>query len=353
MPKLIALRESPVARETSAIPPRPMVIASEAASTRLVRSLSSPASRSNLCLMAFSLSSMPHSLAHSLPLYNLYFLTTPKGLMEDPELSPCWELLAQVYRKIHPYQEIPELLKALSIPKADSKRVIIYRARALNAIGHYEEALADLIRIIELEPQNIRAIIELGITYGKLERHEEAIRNFTFALELDSNNIRALIYRGVTYHYLNRYLDALHDYNRAIGHEPNDANLFIYRSSTYRHMRQFKDALKDLDSAIKLNPRLAHTILEKRGEVLQAMGNNYEALNIFIEALNTRQNCLECWLNLAKEYGNLHSWGEVPRLLREVKVVDEKDASVIACRGASMFYMNCYEEALIELNIAL
>src|SRR6266487_2136784 len=77
MPKLIALRESPVARETSAIPPRPMVIASEAASTRLVRSLSSPASRSNLCLMAFSLSSMPHSLAHSLPLYNLYFLTTP------------------------------------------------------------------------------------------------------------------------------------------------------------------------------------------------------------------------------------------------------------------------------------
>src|SRR6266487_3563817 len=78
MPKLIALRESPVARETSAIPPRPMVIASEAASTRLVRSLSSPASRSNLCLMAFSLSSMPHSLAHSLPLYNLYFLTTPK-----------------------------------------------------------------------------------------------------------------------------------------------------------------------------------------------------------------------------------------------------------------------------------
>ncbi len=276
-----------------------------------------------------------------------------KGLMEDPELSPCWELLAQVYRKIHPYQEIPELLKALSIPKADSKRVIIYRARALNAIGHYEEALADLIRIIELEPQNIRAIIELGITYGKLERHEEAIRNFTFALELDSNNIRALIYRGVTYHYLNRYLDALHDYNRAIGHEPNDANLFIYRSSTYRHMRQFKDALKDLDSAIKLNPRLAHTILEKRGEVLQAMGNNYEALNIFIEALNTRQNCLECWLNLAKEYGNLHSWGEVPRLLREVKVVDEKDASVIACRGASMFYMNCYEEALIELNIAL
>src|SRR6266496_826191 len=81
MPKLIALRESPVARETSAIPPRPMVIASEAASTRLVRSLSSPASRSNLCLMAFSLSSMPHSLAHSLPLYNLYFLTTPKWIL--------------------------------------------------------------------------------------------------------------------------------------------------------------------------------------------------------------------------------------------------------------------------------
>src|SRR6266700_2317980 len=55
-----------------------MVIASEAASSRRVRSLSSFASRSNLCLTACSLSSIPQNVPHLASHYNLYFLTTPK-----------------------------------------------------------------------------------------------------------------------------------------------------------------------------------------------------------------------------------------------------------------------------------
>src|SRR5437660_2986292 len=65
IPWLMALRESPVARETAEIPPHPRASASLAATNRLARSFSLPATCSNLRLIAAS-SFMPHSLSHLL-----------------------------------------------------------------------------------------------------------------------------------------------------------------------------------------------------------------------------------------------------------------------------------------------
>src|SRR5260221_14521921 len=63
IPWLMALRESPVARETAEIPPHPIATASLAATSRRDRSLRSPATSSNLRLIPAS-SFMPHSLPH-------------------------------------------------------------------------------------------------------------------------------------------------------------------------------------------------------------------------------------------------------------------------------------------------
>ena len=76
----MALRESPVARETTEIPPHPIATASLAATSRRDRSLSSLATSSNLRLIPAS-SFMPHSLSHITSLISFcdrYFLTTPK-----------------------------------------------------------------------------------------------------------------------------------------------------------------------------------------------------------------------------------------------------------------------------------
>src|SRR6266487_857177 len=154
-----------------------------------------------------------------------------EGLMGDPELGPCWELLARAYRYLYPYQEIPGLLKTLSVPKADSVSVVICRAEAIGEIGHLEEAILELTRIIDLDSQNVRALIALGLTYGRLKRYEEAISNFTLAFKFDSKNVKAFNYRGQTYNHLKRYTDALHDFNSALANKPDDVTLLVFRSN--------------------------------------------------------------------------------------------------------------------------
>lgn len=81
--------------------PSPLVIASEAANNRLVRSLSSLVNKPNLCLISFSLSSMPHRLPHSVLLHYLYFLTTPTSnhpfLTLEENFLPAGKLTAGLH----------------------------------------------------------------------------------------------------------------------------------------------------------------------------------------------------------------------------------------------------------------
>jgi len=276
-----------------------------------------------------------------------------KGLTEDPEFSACWTLLAQVYRVIHPYQEIPGLLKALSIPKSDSNSVIIYRAEALSAVGHYEEASSELKRIIELEPQNIRAITELGKVYSKCERYEEAINYFTLALEIEPKYVDAFVNRGRTYWEMHLYIEALSDLSNALVYKPKNVAALFSRSQIYRDLGQYHEALRDLDSIMKIDPYFEHEVLEGKGKVLKGMDKSREALDTFVEALKIEPNCSDCWIDLAKTYGTLNRYSEIPRLLREVPIPIKDQSSAIACLGMSMFTMKNYEDALKEFNCAI
>ena len=280
------------------------------------------------------------------------FLTEVVRAESTIELSWIW--LARAYQELHPYREIPGLLKALSVPDGNSASVITNRASAMRDAGYYEEAIVEATRAIELEPQYVRAIVQRGFAYFNLESFEEAVNDFSLALTLKPNDREALFYRGQTYNFMKRYTDALHDFNAILGHNsPNDSIVFFCRSQTYRNMRQYQEALHDLDYANELDRDFEHPVLEQRGEVLKESGKKEEALTTFLEALKTNSTCSSCWINLAEIYGNLHARREILRRLREVTVLDENKPSVIACRAQAMNHMRHGEEAIVELARAL
>ena len=49
----------------------------------------------------------------------------------------------------------------------------------------YDEALADLTRAIELDPEKAWYVASRGRTYRLMERYDEALADFTRAIELD------------------------------------------------------------------------------------------------------------------------------------------------------------------------
>ena len=75
----------------------------------------------------------------------------------------------------------------------NSADVIEAIARRQRALGHWDEAVADLQRAIELDPRNIRASNNLALTYCAMRRFPEALATIDRVLAWDPANARAVL----------------------------------------------------------------------------------------------------------------------------------------------------------------
>ena len=75
----------------------------------------------------------------------------------------------------------------------NSVDVIEAIARVQRALGHWDEAVADLRRAIELDPRNITASNDLALTYCAMRRFPEALATLDRILAWDPLNARALL----------------------------------------------------------------------------------------------------------------------------------------------------------------
>jgi tetratricopeptide (TPR) repeat protein len=85
---------------------------------------------------------------------------------------------------------------------ADQETDIAYNNRGLAywSLHHYEEALTDYKRAVELNPGNAVAYRGAGEMYLKLGLADEAIRYFKIAIKVDQDYVDALVGLGVAFY---------------------------------------------------------------------------------------------------------------------------------------------------------
>ena len=198
--------------------------------------------------------------------------------------------------------------------------VVAYKRRGeiYRFVGHYDDALADLNRAIELKPSDAWTIGSRGATYWAMERNDDALADLNRAIELNPSGAWAIGIRGLTYRAMERYDDALADFNRAIELNPSYDWVIGTRGDTYRAIDRYDDALADFNRAIELDPSYAWAIAH-RGETYRLMDRHEDALADF---------------NRAIELDPSYAWA-------------------IAHRGETYRLMDRHEDALADFNRAI
>src|ERR1044072_4822811 len=99
-----------------------------------------------------------------------------------------------------------DLTKSFEIEqtKQDIAHILRYRGKFYFITGKYEQALADLTKLLEFEISNAFALRYRAETYYMIEMYEESLANLNKLLEINPNEIWALkaheeVIRGLVY----------------------------------------------------------------------------------------------------------------------------------------------------------
>jgi putative GTP pyrophosphokinase len=137
--------------------------------------------------------------------------------------------------------------------------------------NQFDEAIGFYSRILEMNPAgDISSLIykHRGMAYFARSHYEEAILDFTKALELDPKSYKAPYYRGVVSSVLQHYSEAIEAFNQSLEINPYQAYCLYRRSQAWYHLEDYPQALADCEAAISLEPfesakKLRRILLEK------------------------------------------------------------------------------------------
>ena len=157
---------------------------------------------------------------------------------------------------------IPICTEIIELEKLPRVKAFTYIRRGFAYVekGNSSQAITDLTKAVELDPNYAFAYYSRGRTYDKKGDFDLAIADFTKALELDPNAF-AYLSRGRTYDKKGDLDLAIADLTKAVELDPNYAFAYYFRGRTYDKKGDLDLAIADFTKALELNPNYALTYL--------------------------------------------------------------------------------------------
>ncbi|HCI53427.1 MAG TPA: hypothetical protein DE312_08970 [Gallionella sp.] len=218
---------------------------------------------------------------------------------------------------------------------------------ALKQLGHTEDALAAMLRSVEISPDDVEAHYNLGVVLQEAHRLEEAELSYRSAIALNAAYADAHCNLGVVLQELGRGREAEACYRRAIQINPRYAAAYSNLANTLMASAELPEAENCCRRALEINPEAADAhstlghILEKQGNLAEAEASFRRALQIspdsavdfshlgsVLKAEGRMQEASDCYhraLQINPGYADAHY--NLATLFKEQGCLDEAERS--------------------------
>ena len=254
-----------------------------------------------------------------------------QALAIDPNSSEALKLYAQLkgragelyseatdlLLKNEPRQAIECLTHAVDLDDQDP-RFLVRRGVIYRQLGQYNEAVADLEKVLVLTKQSDDdAKRQLAITYNQLAIElyaardiQQALSVYNLALKQDPNAASIWVNRGDCYREMQEVGLALQDYLKAHELNPQDrdtrirlSTLFDARGLTYFDRGSLQEAQAEFTSAIKYLPQVPHYYLHRATACIES-GNLQQAVKDYKEVVLLDPTNEQAWARL-QDFGDV------------------------------------------------
>jgi Tfp pilus assembly protein PilF/uncharacterized RDD family membrane protein YckC len=146
------------------------------------------------------------------------------------------------------------------------------RGNAHAGAEDYARAIADYDQALRRNPDDVRALCNMGTAYTFERDFDHAFEAYDHAIRLDPADATTLFDRGQAYLRKGDYDRAAADFGAAIRLKPDELLAFINRGAAYLELRDYAASLADFEAALKLSRRAS--AFYGRGLARQGLGDS-------------------------------------------------------------------------------
>jgi putative GTP pyrophosphokinase len=149
-----------------------------------------------------------------------------------------------------------ELVFSIDIAGKSIDDLLLLALSAHNS-NRFPEAIRLYSRILDMDPNPaITSLIykHRGMANFAQSHYQDAIDDFTKAMELDSQSYKAAYYRGIVKSVLQQYQEAIDDFTLSLNIHPYQSFCHFRRAQAYYHIGDYAEALADCETALSLWP---------------------------------------------------------------------------------------------------
>jgi tetratricopeptide (TPR) repeat protein/glycosyltransferase involved in cell wall biosynthesis len=207
-----------------------------------------------------------------------------------------------------------------------------------------ESACKHFRRAIEIQPDYLDAINNLGVALLYLKEYSEAEKNFNTAIAMRPESAKAYNNRGNLFYNQDKFSQAEMNYRTAINLEPGNHEFNFNLGNCYLQQKNFNDALTYFKKSLELDP--SNTLANNNiGLTLFKLRKYKEAEAYFKLALTKEPENAEVNFNLAGCYKELgESASENEKLKRAIELYNKAVEIDPDLKGALINIGNIYKK---------
>lgn len=283
-------------------------------------------------------------------------------------------------------------------PRPTSAHAHFTQGIKLGLSGSYQEAIEELSRAVEADPNHVAAYTSLGVAFHRLGEDDRALDCYEAALKIAPKYAEAHYFRSNILYSQGNVREAMEGYTRAVGlkpqlleaHEgaapqdrladysgspagihriakpahhilelnksletnPGQADLYKERAAEYYRLWNYEQAIADYNSALRIQPDDAGAF-HLRGVAYEQLGQHERAREDYKHAIAIDPQLPDLYLNRGVNFGRMGNFQQSIASLTDGIRLAPTNPDAYFNRGTTYFQQGDFERAIQDFSNVL
>ncbi|WP_394747476.1 tetratricopeptide repeat protein [Spongiimicrobium salis] len=225
-------------------------------------------------------------------------------------------------------------------------------ARAYNAIGNYDKAIAEYENLLQKETALYRAAFELGKLYLKTKKTDQALTVFQELTVKDDTNPEYYYYLGQTLQKAEKAKEASTAHKEAVKRDSTHLRSLFQLGRYYLTQRENDSTLKYVDQGLRFYENDV-ALINLKALTLYNNDQDEEAIPLFERLIELKEEKKYIYEKLANAYYNVGDLEKAKAAFKRILVFDDGDAEAYFGLGDVFWAQKQLDSAEIYIKTSI